>query len=84
MKPVDFPQANFTYTRPATMTAEQCGDLRVYKGNYPGGPPVSISCFEVSDDELREIIKTKKIWLHVIGISHPPVSLTAESPWEDK
>lgn len=83
MKPVDFPEANFTFGRPMVMTDEQCGSLRVFKGKYADGLPVNISCFELSEDELQEIVKTRRVWLHVIGESHPPVAIGTESPWKE-
>lgn len=81
MKPVDFDEANFTFTRPSSMTDAECSSLRVFRGSYPDGRPVSISCFAVSDADLEAIIKTRRVWLHVVGDGHPLVSLDTAHPW---
>jgi len=84
MMPVDFPAANFTFTKPACMTDEQCSDLRVWKGDVPDGEcsfPVIISCWQFSKEDLEEIAKTGKIWLSVSGQTTPPVSLFTENPF---
>ena len=78
MNPVDFEQANFTFTRPPSMTAEECGDLRVYRGDEGE----NISCWELSDEDIEQLKKTRKIWLWIWAQRHPPVALDLQDPWE--
>ena len=60
------------------MTEEECGDLpicRVQDGRI-------ISCWELTDDELMEILQTKRVWLSVwSGATQPPVCVQGETPF---
>lgn len=81
MKGVKFEQANFDWGAPKGMENE-CSTLPAWRGreavtNYP----VSVSCWELSKEELEEVQRTGKIWLRVYGEGHPPVSLGTEDPW---
>lgn len=77
MKPVEFPEANARLTPPSCLTEAECGKLPVYRdGQY------CISCWELSSDDLMEILQTKRVWLWVMGETQPPVLLTASKPWE--
>lgn len=44
--------------------------------------PTLISCWELSDDELKHVIKTKQIWLSVHAARTPPVRLDAMNPFQ--
>jgi len=83
MIPVDFKEANFTFTRPKSMTDEQCGDLRVWKGYDLAGFPIIVSCWRLSKEDLEEINRTGKIWLSVTSEVTPPVSLFTEYPFQN-
>jgi hypothetical protein len=37
------------------------------------------SCWELSDEELKDIIKTKRIYFLCISESHPPIALSTKS-----
>jgi hypothetical protein len=63
------------------MTAEECGDLRVYRGPNANGELTNISCFELSDDEIRELVETRRVWLHAFGEYQQPIALSVEDPW---
>lgn len=76
MRSTDFPEANLTYGKPAEMTDEECGSLRVHK--YEGG---AISRWLPTEEEKKAIAEGKPIWLYVIGGGHPPVALTTERPF---
>lgn len=83
MKRVEFKQSNFNWNAPVGQQ-EAVGTLRAYQGIEQGtGWPVSISCWEASQEELNEIIQTKQIWLRIYGPSHPVVSLSGLHPWEE-
>ena len=76
--PVDFEESNAVLTKPEDMTEEECGDLpicRVQDGRI-------ISCWELTDDELMEILQTKRVWLSVwSGATQPPVCVQGETPF---
>lgn len=80
MKPVQFEQANHNLNKPDSMTAEQCGSLPVYHGEADGFP-VFISCFELDEAELLDVMQTRKIWVHVYAAAHPPIALDVKDPW---
>lgn len=75
MKPIDFPKRNFIRKsdnfKPDIIT------------NYPlpvlntecEGSEISQSIWELSDDEIKDLNKTKKIVLSVWGHSYPPVGI---------
>lgn len=67
--------------RPTDMTAEQCDPLAVAKAELDDGPPVVVSCWKMTKDELEEFQRTGRVWLIVIGRTMPPVSLTATKPF---
>ncbi len=82
MNPVKFDQQNFVWGRPTGTTEEQVGEMPAFKGEEQGsGWPLTISCWEPSEEELAEIIKTKKVWLRIYGANHPVVSVSGNSPW---
>lgn len=78
MRPVEFPGANLTLLKPASMTDEECSPLPTHrKGD------LSISCWELSEGEMLKLQRTKRIWLWVLSTpSQPPVSLDVDSPFE--
>lgn len=53
------------------------GSLPVYKDSKG-----SISCWQLTPEELEEVVKTGKIWLGVNTDYHPSVSLSVASPLE--
>lgn len=76
MTPIAFPEANKVYTKPASMTAEECGELAVYD---TGG--ALISCWQPSDAERAAIAAGSPIWLWVIGGAQPPVAIQTDAPF---
>jgi hypothetical protein len=76
MKPIDFPEKNKTYTKPETMTDEECGSLHVFENEQ-----LKISCWEFTPEEFLHAIFFRKIWLSVYMNVQPPVGLSAEFPF---
>lgn len=70
MEPIKFKECNVNYV------ADGCKDLPTYKGDNQ-----IISCWELSDDEIKQIIKNKVIWLSIWGEAQPPVCLMSETPF---
>lgn len=79
MKPINFKESNFTFTKPVDMTDEECGDLPCFRENN-----VIISCWKMSWKERIRFFFTGKMWLWVIGNGMPPVSITPNTPFEAK
>lgn len=82
MLPKQFTQVNFEFTKPNSMTDEQCFSLPVFKGKDSEGVPAIISCWALSKEDLEEINKTGHVWLSICGNGMPPVSLFTENPFE--
>lgn len=78
---LDFPEANFTFSKPKDMTDEQCAPLQVWKGHDGSGFPVIISKWSLSAEDLEEIKKTGSVYLMIVGQGMPPVSLYVETPF---
>ena len=72
---------NFTFSKPSSMTDEECAPLHVWKGNDTAGSPVIISCWQFSKEDLEEIARTGRMYLTICGQGMPPVSLQTESPF---
>lgn len=81
MLPTSFEESNFTFTKPSSMTDEECADLPVFKGHDADGYPVIISCWKFSKEDLEEIERSGCIYLQIIGNGMPPVSLYTENPF---
>lgn len=81
MLPTTFEGYNFVYTKPGSMTDEQCMDLPVFKGLDANGLPVIVSCWRFSKEDLEEIQRTGCIYLSVCGTGMPPVGLFTENPF---
>jgi hypothetical protein len=72
MKPIEFPEVNTIYAKdqpeyiPLPCHKTESGDV--------------ISCFELSEEEIQEIIETKKLWLSVRTFNKPlqPIFLSTK------
>lgn len=79
MKAVVFPEANRLiegWTRPAV--ADIAAHVTVSQGK-----PVIVTCFEATDAEIAEIVRTRRVWVVVMGQAIPPMAITGESPFDD-
>lgn len=82
MQPTNFPESNFTFTKPESMTDEQCGDLPVFTWTDQDGIPHLISCWQLSESDLANVNETGVVWLDVIANRQPPVSIFTENPFQ--
>ncbi|KKN32455.1 hypothetical protein LCGC14_0813720 [marine sediment metagenome] len=73
-KPVKFEGYNTTFV------ADGCGDLPAYAHGRVSDEQV-VTCWELSGEELMEILRTKRVWLRVWGDAHPPVEVTGVDPF---
>ena len=71
MKPKKFKEQNKVLIKPDSMTNQECGSLPIYTNGEQ-----CISCWELSDDDIMDIVKYKKIWVGVYsGENQPPIWL---------
>ena len=70
MNPVNFEDMNCIFK------AEGCGDLPALKTDKH-----IVSCWEMTEKEKEEFIKTGKIYLSVLGNIQPPVALYIDRPY---
>lgn len=78
MRPISFPQQTVELQKPASMTAEECGGLPVFRDGTH-----CISCWRPSWRERLALLLGRPVWLWVwMGNTQPPVALTVESPFE--
>ena len=78
---IDFPEANFSFTKPANTREDQCGTLRVQKGIVDiGGDkfPVNISAWKPSAEDLERLNAGGLIYLNIFSQGHPMVSVSTE------
>ncbi len=51
-------------------------DLPVTKYVTDDGIPAMQSCFELSKEEMQEVIRTGRIYFSLYGNTHPPICLS--------
>lgn len=77
MKPINFKQQNTVLEKPENMKDSECSALPTFRDGKQ-----CISCWELSEQDLEEINKTKKVYLGVLsGNTQPPVFLTVQTPF---
>ena len=79
MNPVHFPEARHVLARPASMTDEECAPLPIMDAG-----DALLSCWEPTDEERQAIAAGAPVWLWVFGRAHPPVSISAASPFVEE
>lgn len=66
--------ANGALGPPEGTSEDQCRTLPVFNNGA-----CSVSCWELDDDEIREIVRTRRIFLSVwFGPTQPPVFIGSE------
>lgn len=78
MKSVKFPGANIEIGK------GQPEYFVIHGKRLPGPSGEIIMCWEISDEELQVVMKTKKIWYHRLTGNGPfqPMRITVEQPME--
>ena len=82
MIPTAFDEDNAALGRPQGMTDEECAPLSVFIGNDSAQNPVVISCWKLTDEELAEVIRTRRVWVIVHGNTMPPIAPVGISPFQ--
>lgn len=80
---VEFPEAN-TVLRAPTQEDAQAGtvyDLHVHRYRDLDGQPNVISKWQLSPEEIAEVVRTGHIWFGCWGQTHPPMWLSAKTPF---
>lgn len=73
--PVKFNGMNDELDKPSSMDDLQCSSLPVYRNGVN-----CVSCWEFSDEEIQEIIKTKRVYISLwSGRTQPPIYIGSES-----
>lgn len=81
MIPTDFPESNFVFDKPESMSRDDCDALNVFRGHTKDGVPVVISCWKLTQEELDEIIKTGRVWCWHFGQQLQPHCLDGTTPF---
>jgi hypothetical protein len=78
MLPIEFPQQTIVLAK----DQPQYTPLPVHVGTEQEGFPMT-ACFELVDEEVAEIIATRKLWYTQITFGHPfqPVQLSTQNPF---
>lgn len=77
MIPVKFKEQNITFTKPESMTDEECGSLPAYRGDGR-----IISCWKFTLREWIKALFTGRVWFSVIGTGQPPIWLGPDKPFK--
>jgi hypothetical protein len=80
MKPVKTQNTNSVLKAPED--SENVIDLPITRLKYNDGQNAVESCWELSEEELKNVIETKKIYFVCMGETHPPILLSAKSQLE--
>lgn len=87
MKGVSFTEKTAVFGKPDGWKDEDCYSLpvaqTVYENSDGSDVPCLVSCWELSEEEIAEIIRTKRMYLSITGGTMPPVSLMVENPFPD-
>ena len=80
--PIDFKESNFTWTGWAESDARP-GVLNLHAHRYADAQGVdrTISCWALTWRERLQVLRTGRVWLHVIG-RQPPVSVGGTTPFK--
>lgn len=73
MKPIRTEYSNITYV------AEGCDDLPATRCVSPSGKEEVEVCLELTDEEVEQVSRNKKVYLYIMGRSVPPLYMTTES-----
>jgi hypothetical protein len=83
MIPANFDEANGQLGPPEGMSEDECHTLRVWRGPREGdGAPMVISCWKPTQEELKEIQRTGRVWLWIMGNTMPPAFISGSHPWK--
>ena len=79
-----FPEENLVLDPPPGVANEEIECLPVCAARMIDGTPVIISCWKVTMEELKEIQRTGRVWLMVMGPVMAPVVVSGKNPFLDR
>ncbi len=78
MKPIEFKEQTSTLEKPESLTDEECGSLPVHMDIVQN---LTVSCWEPTDEEIQELIKTKKLYVTMWQIPICPICVHVANPF---
>ena len=79
-----FDESNSVMDTPEGVSPDEIIPLSVcfaFEKNW--GTPVIISCWKLTDDELKEIVKNKRIWITIMGQGMQPIYPSGITPFKE-
>lgn len=58
--------------------SDNVDDLPVARFEFEDGVQAVESCWELSKEEIEQIVKTGKVYFLALGVTHPPILLSTE------
>ena len=82
MLPVKFDGSNCCLKAPSvgSVTVNNVSELHTFYSTEPGIGSFHVSAWDLTDEEVADIVKTKRVWLMVMGAGHPPVGIGTTCP----
>ncbi len=86
MKPIEFEQMNTIFSKDSKVYMPLPAEVKDLVVEGPNGEQREfgngrvITCWELSDEDIAEIVKNKKVWLGILTYGEPlqPVSITTK------
>ena len=75
--PIKFPG----YNRDLWVPGDAGSECPAYQYHDDKGESIFITKWQLTEEEIREIVQTGVVWLHVWGKGHPVVNVGGESPF---
>lgn len=59
-------------------TSPDVVDLPVTRFELSNGVPAVQSCWELSEEELKEVVKNGRVYFAIYGTTHPPICMSTQ------
>lgn len=84
MEASNFDQSNITMEPPDGVSCDEVMPISAFMGENASGQRVTITCWKITKEELEELHRNGgRVWLTILGLGMPPVTLTTENPFRD-
>lgn len=70
--PCEFPEQTTVVEMPPATRGDPPRKVPVLEGTTPSGWPLLVSCWELSNEEVEEIVRTRRVWLGFVGVDMAP------------
>lgn len=78
--PCSFAESNNVLSIKEDSPIQGIEPLSVFQGPLTNDIPVTISCWKLSQEELDEINRTKRVWVIVLGLTTFPLMIDGIAP----